>query len=305
MAVPSTSRLTRAALACLVVCVAAGCGGAGQRPHAPRVQPRARAPLTDLPTPSTAGVPTGWVPAQTRTSNLVVTKPGAIVQDVLLQNADLVVDAPDVTIRRVKLQGGRIQNRPGSTCRNGMLIEDSTIEPSPGRTDSAESEGVVGYGGYTARRVKIWRRSEGFRDGGRSAGCGPVRIEDSFAKIVLTSAHCEEHSDGIQGFDGPPLTVVNTTIDFTEAACGNAPFFVSDGQGNTSAKIDGLLVMGGGIPFRLGVPGRVAGLKIADRSWSYAPVHVTCALLSAWDAQIVTVTRGYKIAGTRRRQRCT
>jgi hypothetical protein len=258
-----------------------------------------------LPTPSTAGVPAGWVPAQTRTSNLVVTKPGAVVEDVLLQNADLVVDAPNVTIRRVKLEGGRIQNRPGAACRNGMVIEDSTIEPAPGRTDSEESEGVVGYGGYTARGVKIWRRSEGFRDGGRSAGCGPVRIEDSFAKIVLTSGHCEEHSDGIQGFDGPPLTVVNTTIDFTEAACGNAPFFVSDGQGNTNAKVEGLLVIGGGIPFRLGVPGRVAGLKIVDRSWSYAPVHVKCAQLSAWDAQIVTITPAYKIASTRRQQRCT
>jgi len=293
-------RVAPAALACLLVCVAAGCGGAPE----PQ-EPRAPASLAGLPTPSTVGVPKGWAPKRTRTTDLVVTEPGAVVEDVLLQNADLVVDAADVTIRRVKLQGGRIQNRPGSTCRNGMVIEDSTIEPPPGRPYSIESEGVVGYGGYTARRVEIWRRSEGFRDGGRSAGCGPVTIEDSFAKIVLPASHCEEHADGIQGFDGPPLTVVNTTIDFTEAACGNAPFFVSEGQGNTRATIKGLLVIGGGIPFRLGVPGSVAGLKIADRSWHYAPVHVQCALVKPWDAHIVTVTRDYQIASTRRPQRCT
>jgi hypothetical protein len=309
MSIPSISRLIPVALACLLVPIAAGCGGAADHtPNAPNAPARLSGPparLSRPPTPSTAGVPKGWVPASTRTTDLVVTKPGAVVQDVRLRNANLVVDAPNVTIRRVELQGGGIQNRPSGTCRNGLVIEESTIGPAPGQTSSVESEGVVGIGGYTARRVKIWRRGEGFRVGGRSAGCGPVRIEDSFVQIVLSAQHCEEHSDGIQGFDGPPLTVVNTTIDFTEAVCGNAPFFVSDGQGNVSAKIDGLLLIGGGIPFRLGVPGSVAGLKIADRSWSYGPVHVRCELLSAWDAHIVRVTRGYRIASTLRRQRCT
>ena len=131
---------------------------------------------------------------------------------------------------------------------------------------------MIGVGGYTARRVKIWRRGEGFRVGGRSAGCGPVRIEDSFAKISIPPG-CpgDPHSDGIQGVDGPPLTVVNVTIDFREAACGTAPFFVPDQQGNTTATVDGLLVMGGGSTFRLGVPGSVRGLSIVDGSWGCLP----------------------------------
>jgi hypothetical protein len=33
--------------------------------------------------------------------------------------------------------------------------------------------------------MKIWRRQEGFRDGGRSGDRGPLRIKDSFAKISI------------------------------------------------------------------------------------------------------------------------
>ena len=107
-----------------------------------------------------------------------------MVEDILLQNANIVVQAPNVTIRRVKMQGGWINNFQGPTCANGLTIEDTTIEPPPGQSNSAEAEGVVSYGGYTARRVKIWNRSEGFRVSGMP-DCGEVRIENSFEKIVI------------------------------------------------------------------------------------------------------------------------
>jgi hypothetical protein len=250
-------------------------------------------------------VPAGWVPSQTLTSDLVVTQPGAVVQDVLLQNANLIVAAPNVTIRRVKLQGGRIHNWPGATCENGMVIEDSTVEPPPGQTDALDSEAAIGYGGYTARRVRIWRRSEGFRVGGRSGGCGPIRIESSFAKIVIPAGHCSDsHADGIQGYDGPQVAVVDTTIDFNAASCGTAPFFVPDSAGNLGVTVDNFLIMGGGIPFRVGVQASVSKLEIVDGSWGYAPVDVNCALVNGWDAKIVTITPDYQVARTVRNQAC-
>jgi hypothetical protein len=289
--------VSHVAAICCGVLAATGCGGA-------RDQDRPT-PAAATPDPARAGVPQGWAPKQRITSDLVVTEPGATVEDLLLENADLVIDAPDVTIRRVKLQGGRIHNVPGSSCRNGMVVEDSTIEPAPGESFSRDSEGVVGYGGYTARRVRIWRRSEGFRVGGRSAGCGPVRIEDSFAKIAIAPG-CpgDPHSDGIQGYDGPALSVHNVTIDFREAECGTAPVFLPNAAGNTSASIDGMLVMGGGFTFRSGVPGSVRGLKIVDGSWSYAPVDVDCSRLRSWDAEIVTIDAGYRVTKSVKRQPC-
>jgi hypothetical protein len=259
-----------------------------------------------LPTPNNTGVPANWVPAQTRTSDMTVTQAGAVVQDILFVNANLIISAPNVTVRRVKFQGGLISNWVGPSCSNGVVVEDSTFEPPPGQQYSNDSEGATGVGGYTARRVKIWRRQEGFRDGGKGGGCGPVTIEDSFAKIVIPPG-CpgDPHADGIQGFDGPPLTVRNTTIDFNEASCGTAPFFVPSQQGNTTADVDGLLVMGGGAAFRDGVPGTVKGLKVVDKSWYYFPVTVSCSLLSGWDAQVVTITPDYQIASTVRSLPCS
>ena len=284
------------ALAALAV---AGCG---DEPAAPAEQAARKAPANTQP-----GVPPGWKPAQTRATDLVVKKPGEVIEDLLLRNgANLIVSAPDVTIRRVKLEGGHIQNWPGGPCSNGMLVEDTTIAPPAGRSSSLDSEPAIGTGGYTARRVKIWRRSEGFRVGGRSGGCGPVRIEHSLAKMVIPDGHCEEHADGVQGFDGPPLTLSDTTVDFTEAACGTAPVFLPDGQGNTSVAIRNVLLIGGGIPFRVSIPATVTDLRIADRSWVYAPVDVDCSLVRRWSARIVKVNvrADYRITRTVRRQAC-
>jgi hypothetical protein len=253
-----------------------------------------------FPSPSNTGVPAGWVPAQTLTRTLRVSTPGAVIQDVLLQNADIIVAAPNVTIRRVKLQGGSISNFTGSPCQPGMTIEDSTIEPAPGQQFSSNTEGVIQVGGYTARRVKIWRRSEGWRSG---ADCGPIRIEDSFTSVATPRGSCS-HADGIQGANGPWTTMVNDTIDFREVSCGTAPFFFPQGQGNDGVTIDGLLVMGGGYPFRLGAPGTVSGLKIVNNSWAYGPIMVNCGMLSSWNASIVTINADYQPTSTVRNQPC-
>ena len=280
---------------------------AGTNPRKRRSHPRRRrrAPgARGFPTPSSTGVPSGWTPARTRTSPLRVTRPGAVVQDVLLQNTDLTVEAPNVTIRRVKLQGGYINNQPGPTCRaNGLTIEDTTIEPPPGQTATKEFEGVVRYGGYTARRLKIWRRSEGFRVSSKEAGCGPVRIEDSFVKIV-DSDDCVLHADGIQGYGGDALTVVNTTVDGTGIECGTAPFYYPRGQDNTRVDVNRLLVMGAGYPFRNGMPGTVRGLKIVNDSWVFGPIDVRCSVLSAWQADIVRINSNYQVTRTVRPQPC-
>jgi len=292
---------------------------AGTNPHNPEDHPRGNGPAPGtpapapgsgsppppggFPNPASTDVPSGWAPAQTRTSDLRITQAGAVVEDILLQNANIVVDAPNVTIRRVMMQGGLIANFQSSTCKNGLVIEDTTIEPAPGQASSTNDEPVIGSGGYTARRVKIWNRAEGFRVSGKPE-CGPVQIEDSFAKIVIPSGRCDLHADGIQGYFGNSLTVKNSTIDFNEASCGTAPFFVPKGQGNTTATVDRLLVTGGGYPFRLGVPGTVSGLKIVDRSWSYGPINVACSLVSAWEASIVNIDANYQVTKTVRAQPC-
>lgn len=246
-----------------------------------------------FPTPATTGVPPGWKPKQVRTTALRVTKPGAVVSDVLLKNADISVEAPNVTLRRVELQGGVINNWPGGErCNTGLVIEQSTIGPAPGQDYGNDSEGVISYGGYTADQVKISHRSEGFR----ASECGPVKVEDSFALITPPRPCGDWHGDGLQGYGADVVRVRNVTLELDIVGCGGtAPFFVPAGQDNTSVDVDRLLVKGGGYPFRLGVPGTVTGLKIANGSWAFHPVDVNCDALSKWEAEIVDVSSDYRI----------
>jgi hypothetical protein len=243
-----------------------------------------------FPTAANTGVPAGWTPTATHTSDLRVTKAGSVVENVRLVNANLVIEAPNVTVKRVEILGGRIFNDPGSKCNNGLVLEEVSVLRAPGQKTRTADPSAVGTGGYTARRVKIDGLPEAFRVGGRSLGCGPVTIENSFANVVSPDECGDWHGDGIQGYDGPALTVRNVTLNLKELrGCpGTAPFFYPADQGNTSVDIDKLLVNGGGYPFRLGMPGKVRGLRIVDGSWFYGPIEVKCGALSEWEAQVAS-----------------
>ncbi|HEY7068983.1 MAG TPA: hypothetical protein VH479_02665 [Acidimicrobiales bacterium] len=275
---------------------------------------------TQFPNPNNTGVPAGWAPAQVRTTTLRVTTPGAVIQDLRIDNADLEIAAPNVTVRRVQVRGGVICNGSADNvcggvpngAGNGLVIEDSSVEPAPGQAQDNRDHWRIGPGGYTLRRVEVVNASDGIRVGGKSFGMGPVRVEDSLI-LVRPPVPCGDwHGDGIQGYDGGAVTVVHTTIDMqVSAGCGGtAPFFYPRNQGNTSAEVNGLLVAGpnGNYSFRDGMPGKVTGLHIEDNSWSYGSIDVLCSALSGWQADIVgPVNRtagGYKVPAVVRSQPC-
>jgi hypothetical protein len=246
---------------------------------------------TSFPSPSTTGVPLGWKPTSTYTKTLRISVNGAVLEDVRLVNSDLVIDANDVTVRRVEILGGHIFNDTRGQCHNGLVLEDVSLVRAPGQVTTDADPPAVGTGGYIARRVKIEGLPEGFRVGGRSRGCTAVTIEDSYVKIAFPELCRDWHGDGIQGYDGAALTVRNVTLDLVEGdrCAGTASFFYPQGQGNESVEIDRLLVKGGGFPFRLGMPGSVHGLRIVHGSWGYGPIDVKCSVINGWDAQIVTI----------------
>jgi hypothetical protein len=275
-------------------------------------QPSAPAPIpgpSDFPNASNTGVPAGWTPAQTRSTDMTVGTPGTVVQDVLLTNgAGLYITAPNVTVRRVKLDGGWINNVSGQ-CANGLVLEDVTIDRGNG--ESAGGEGVVSYGGYTARRVAILNRSEGFRSGARGAGCGPSTIQDSFIQIRPPDPCGDWHGDGIQGYDSSGVTIRNVTIDFGQGQCGGtAGFFYPggpDGTPDAFADINRLLIKGGPYPFRLGTRGSVQGLKIVNNSWDFGPILITdagCGAISPWEAKVVEVDSAFNVTRTVRAVAC-
>ncbi len=292
--------LIAALLVVVMVSSATSCRSSGSDDE-PRPSPR------PFPSPRSTGVPPGWVPARSVTGDVRVSIAGTILQDVRISGGDLLILAANVTVRRVEILGGRIDNFVGDRCQGGLLIEDTSLLIGPDEITTASTPPAVQAAGYTARRVKIDGRPEGFRVGGSaSADCGPTLIEDSFARVVSPARCGDWHGDGIQGYGAPMLEVRNVTLELIEAdQCGGtAPFFYPADQGNTSVVIDRLLVVGGGYPFRLGTAGSVTGLKIVDQAWSYGPIDVDCSLLSGWDAQIVTIDTNYQPTAVIRDQGC-
>lgn len=261
----------------------------------PTVQPTTAPPTTPPPTtppgpfswtPPTqldSGVPVGWVPTTTR-GTWNINTPGTYV-DVRV-NGDVNVNVPGVTLRRVEVIGGSIDNETATGC-NQMTLDQVTVRTANGQPGGS-TEGAVHYGSYVATRVALLDVVEGFRVSGKSNNCGPVTISDSYIR-VRDGGNCALHADGIQGYDGAALTVRRVTSYFA-ATCGTAPFFYASNQGNTSADVDKLFVWGpgAGFHFRMGTPGRVTNLLIGDR-WVYGPIDVRCSLLTEWQADVVSV----------------
>jgi hypothetical protein len=262
--------------------------------------------LAAFPTPSTTGTAQGWTPKATYTRDVRITRAGAVLEDVRLLNADLVIAADNVIVRRVDIQGGRIINYTDGRCHNGLMLVNVTIRRAPGQVTRTSDPPAIGLGGYTAVRVKIDGLPEGFRVGGPDQ-CQRVLIRDSFARIVAPDRCTTDwRGDALQGHEGPKVIVRNVTLHLVDRPdCpGSAAFLYPGGRGNTYADIDGLLVRGGRYPFWLGTPGVVRGLRIGSGSWMFVPIGVRCSLVTAWEAKVVDVSANYQPTRLVRRQSC-
>lgn len=224
---------------------------------------------------------------RTVNGSYTVSTAGAVVEDLRI-NGDLIINAANVTVRRVEVVGGNIDNFRGPSCKNGLVIKDTTVRAGGNTNDNGTP--AIGAGGYSADNVLIDGAAEGFRVGGKGSGCGAVVIANSYAYVPSPATCNDWHGDALQGYDGPALTLRNSVLvlDERNGCGGTAPFFYPASQGNTSVDIAGLIVQGGGYSFRLGMAGSVQGLNIVD-DWFYGPTEVTCSLLSSWSARVVTL----------------
>jgi hypothetical protein len=251
----------------------------------PPAGPAARA----FPTRTSVGLPHDWKPAEEVTGDYWVREAGAVIEDLRVTNGTILIGAPNVTLRRVQGIGAFVKTDTGTTCQSGLVIEDSEFTRGD-RTSDADPP-VIGQGGFTVRHTVIDGVPEGIRAGGMDLGCGPVVVEDTYVRIVSPDDCTDWHGDGIQGYAGDKVTVRGSTLimDVVDECYGTAPFFYPSDQGNTAVDIDGLLVSGGGYPFRNGMPGSVKDLNVVDAGWVFGPVDVNCPALTEWQAQVVTL----------------
>jgi hypothetical protein len=243
-----------------------------------------------FPTRDSAGLPAGWQPITQVTGDYYVRTAGAVVSDLRITDGTIFVQAPNVTLNRIQGIGAFVNNGPGSTCFNGLTVENSTFIPNG--TTSDRDDPVIQFGGYTAKNIVIDGAPEGLRVGGSDIDCGPVTVTDSFIRVKSPDVCTDWHGDGIQGYGGDKITVRNTTIlmQVVDGCYGTSPFFYPKNQGNTAVDIDGLLLGGSsGYPFRDGMPGPVKNLNVISGSWVYGPVDVNCAATTAFQAHVVTL----------------
>ena len=240
---------------------------------APTTPPSSGSGSGTFPTRDSAGLPAGWQPKQSITGDYVVKTAGAVVSDLKITNGTIVIQAPNVTLQRIQFVGSKVLNGQGSTCYANLLVQDSDFTANGTTTD--KDDPVIQFGSYTARNLMIDGVPEGLRVGGSDINCGPVAVYDSYIRVKSPTNCGDWHGDGIQGYGGEKVTVRNTTIvmQVVNGCYGTAPFFYPKNQGNTSVDIDGLMVSGGGYPFRNGMPGPVKNLKVVDGSWVYGPVR--------------------------------
>lgn len=255
------------------------------------VEPTARQALgpaaaATFPTRSSAGLPSGWEPNQEHAGDLWIRTRGTVVEDLRITGGIVYVAAQDVTLRRVHAVDTFVVNDVNGACGSGLVVESSTFARTPGATETDLP--VIGTGGFTVRDVLIDGVPEGIRVG--SKHCGGVTVENSYIGVVPPVVCDDWHGDGIQGHDGGRLVVLQSTITLEERAdCpGNAPFFYPDDQGNTSLVVDGLLVSGGGYPFRAGTTGTVRNLRVVNDSWGYGPAEVSCPAVAVTESHLVT-----------------
>lgn len=278
-----------------------------------------------FPTEATTGVPAGWVPAQTITDqNLVITTPGTVVQDVRMVRGNIWVRAANVTIRRVEMQGGRINN---SCCINqdpyddtvagtsapGMLVEDVTFANPPGVAHTDDVYYRLGDSNYTARRIKILDQLEGFRSGGGNLpGAGEVTIEDSYVRLdttTIVNVGCGGHPDGVQGYVGFHTTIRHNTIDLftTGGSCENAAVFIADDS--HGADVIGNLLLGGAFTLRPGDgPFTIQDNLIAEGTWQYGPAAcgggVGYSVVAQGNNHLATIASDYRVVTVGAEVRC-
>ena len=263
-------------------------------------------PMSGFPTRDSAGLPSGWQPTTQVSGDYYVRQDGAVVEDLRITNGAVIVEAANVTLRRIDYVGSTVLNGLGSSCYPNLLIEDSdfTLNGSTGDKDNP----VIQFGGYTARNIMVDGVPEGLRVGGSDINCGPVSVLDSFIRVKSPDSCTDWHGDGIQGYGGNKVTVRNTTLimQVVNECYGTAPFFYPKNQGNTAVDIDGLLVGGSsGYPFRSGMPGPVKNLNVIDGSWVYGPVDVDCSVVTAFQARVVTLDSAGQPVSTGRTIGCT
>jgi hypothetical protein len=246
-------------------------------------------PSGGFPTAATTGIPAGTT-LRSCGSTVTLSTANAVI-DGCTYTGNVTVTAQNVTIKNSRLKGQVWTQGSGS-----YTLLDSDIGPDSG----CNGQTALGFGNYTAKRVKI----HNFGDGVRASGSNIV-FEDS---LILGCSNAGDHADGVQGYQGGTNIKINhNTIDLRAAApYVTSPIFFADNS--RAATVTNNLLLGGGYTLRIHDdftpdqgPWVITGNRIGQNSWVNGPVATTnteCNKATWSDNRLVTVDANYTVLTT-------
>jgi hypothetical protein len=222
-------------------------------------------PPSGFPTPATTGAPANTALA-IKTGTQTINTAGATITGWHV-TGDLVINAPGVTIKN-SIIDGQIENDSVPYGSARMLIQDTTVGTPAGCNDLLG----VGEHDYTAIRVRITGRGDGFRVSGNN-----VTVQDSF---VQACDSVENHDDGMQVYcPAPdlPQPCHNVTINHNTLSVANTRNFTAPLWGGLGAQNGTLadsvftnnLLWGGVYSIYLGGNNlTITGNRVATNRWT-------------------------------------
>lgn len=285
-----------------------------------------------FPLPSDVGTPAGWTPTTIiNQSTPGVIPPGqpweryewrlsgstTLVEDTLFDGVQVIATTENVTFRRCEFtSASNLTFYYFNYNMSGALIENCSFT----RGTYADGFEAISGCGYTLKDSLV----DGYAEGPHSSGleydnAQEVTIDHCYIRIAPYSqadgTPGEWHGDCLQAYYGPGISVTDTVlwVDETMPAGGDtlpegtyveasAGFFYPDQLNSGPVNIDGLVIFGSPIPFRLGKgPATVKDLYIVNNSWKYEAIDVDWSEVTApnWNnCHVCTIDgNGQPVAG--------
>jgi len=148
------------------------------------------------PGPTNTGVPAGTTLKKSGT--VTVDQDGAVVEDLDI-DGQVMVNADNVTIRRVRITSGDYYPIRYDDPHRGLVVEDTEII---GTSDDATA--AISFSHYTARRVNVHGSADGLK------ADEDVLIEDSWIHDPRNADG--QHNDGVQSTGGKGVTLRHNVI---------------------------------------------------------------------------------------------
>lgn len=255
-----------------------------------------------FPTADSAGLPSGWTPNSTVTTDVQHSTPSAVIEDVRFDGSGggsgwrwVQAQADNITYRRCHFLNVAMDNfihGEGRPARN-VTYEDCTWEKTTSNVGSGRQVAAGGIHDATLINCKIIGYVEGIQTGATASPATTLALYGCYIEIDLDGITNDVfHGDGIQYIPGNAnLTIRWCRIGAPNHAdndASNASVFTQSNTGEVD--IDGLIVSGGIWPITITQATTLTNVYVVEDTYSDAtPIDVVGSVTGDFSAWMCTL----------------